>query len=801
MLKNLIPIALLASCALPLSARTFVKAEVNLDDLRTDLAATPQKAQVPARAESVDYNSLEWTELGTANFFDCMFTGKTFNTTVEICTSNTNLLRVPEAWSKAGRGEPQPFIIDISDPRCVIVPKQETGVPIGDYGNATIRSMSDWLISDYGFTVNDFLTTSPYYYFNITLDDGSLNFDDWAVLVAFPGDPDNWGYAGGEGTTELPSELEYYYFEEGSLSYHITSISESCVSLTGGTAGTVLEVPASVVYDGTTYAVAEIGANAFAGNTELTKLVVPACVKKIGSQAFKDCSNLEELVLNGEVEIAPDAFEGCPKLTDTEVDGIVFRALGFTAPYECEVVANWSGDNVVSYTNETVAIPASVTICGKEHEVVGIGAYAFWYAENMRSLTIPEGVRYISYGAFLGAKALEALTIPASVESIDCSAAVFGRNTALKAISVAEGSQNFSSVNGLLCTLDGSELVACPDGYGDENGHVTIPEGIATLGAWSLAYTPSVKSLTIGSGVKAVMPYAFSACGVADLVIPGTVATIADYAISGNSFVKTLTFEEGVTAVGARNAYECPYLETVNIPSTLTDWTLNFSGDYRLKRFNVAEGNTAFTDIDGVLFSADRKILIRYPQSYATQYDIPEGTERLFDMSNSILTKVTIPASVNVIYPYCFAYPVRISGNTITQIYMTEINSKITEPLPIEYSVFYTSVSPGYTFKTYQLANLNVPPGSLSAYKATANWSSFDKIQEKEELGIAPALTDAALNFRYADGRLYTDGSFVRVFTLNGVEVYAGCEAEIRLPRGQVYIVAAAGSTFKLSAR
>ena len=49
---------------------------------------------------------------------------------------------------------------------------------------------------------------------------------------------------------------------------------------------------------------------AFAGNPTLEKVVCPSALKVVAQGAFKDCPALWSVSLPGDVEIAPDAFEG-----------------------------------------------------------------------------------------------------------------------------------------------------------------------------------------------------------------------------------------------------------------------------------------------------------------------------------------------------------------------------------------------------------------------------------------------------------------------------------------------------------
>ena len=52
-----------------------------------------------------------------------------------------------------------------------------------------------------------------------------------------------------------------------------------------------------------------------ADNPDLESVTIPASVKEVGAWAFGSCTNLKELVIEGDLsrvaEWAPDAFEAC----------------------------------------------------------------------------------------------------------------------------------------------------------------------------------------------------------------------------------------------------------------------------------------------------------------------------------------------------------------------------------------------------------------------------------------------------------------------------------------------------------
>lgn len=110
---------------------------------------------------------------------------------------------------------------------------------------------------------------------------------------------------------------ELGYFEANGLYYSITSaanftceIVKSAVEYRGD-----VKIPASVVYNGTTYMVTGIGEEAFSGSASVTSVTIPESVTYIASKAFEGCSGLSSITLPSKlVSLASSVFYGCTSM-------------------------------------------------------------------------------------------------------------------------------------------------------------------------------------------------------------------------------------------------------------------------------------------------------------------------------------------------------------------------------------------------------------------------------------------------------------------------------------------------------
>lgn len=123
--------------------------------------------------------------------------------------------------------------------------------------------------------------------------------------------------------------------------------------------------------------VAEICANAFA-SCKISNVNVPGSVKKIGVNAFKNCTKLESVTLCDGVEnIEENAFRGCKNLSRITI-GNGLKSIG-----------NYALERCVSLS--CITIPDSITLIGK---------YAFFSCENLERISLGKELTEIGENAF-----------------------------------------------------------------------------------------------------------------------------------------------------------------------------------------------------------------------------------------------------------------------------------------------------------------------------------------------------------------------------------------------------------------
>jgi len=186
-------------------------------------------------------------------------------------------------------------------------------------------------------------------------------------------------------------------------------------------------------------------------------------------------------------------------------------------------------------------------------------------------------------------------------------------------------------VSGLLATLTQlTEIVVHPD-----NPNYSLHEGVL----YNKAQTTMIRCLptkagvyTLPASVKQISRNGFFNCALlTEVILPQGLTEIQDYAFEGTGITR-MTIPDNVTNIPLRGSNSifknCKQLQTLHIGSGLPNWNASASGVSpssneramlegctALREITVAAGNTALCAIDNVLYSKDRRTILRYPSA------------------------------------------------------------------------------------------------------------------------------------------------------------------------------------------
>lgn len=211
---------------------------------------------------------------------------------------------------------------------------------------------------------------------------------------------------------------------------------------------TVVVIPAEI--NGIT--VETIGKDAFGGHN-ITSVTIPASVTEIGANAFAGCTNLTSVTYGGDwsnltiqsgnpaVQDAANAplfdFEFIPPdntaviVTNYKYNGAAadvtipsryqgkpVTTIGHAAFFNSAVTSVTIPDSVTSISDEAFINCPKLTNISIPNSVTYIGFSAFSSCTSLKSITLPSSLSFISGALFLGCSQLTTIHIPVSVTSI-----------------------------------------------------------------------------------------------------------------------------------------------------------------------------------------------------------------------------------------------------------------------------------------------------------------------------------------------------------------------------------------------
>ena len=374
----------------------------------------------------------------------------------------------------------------------------------------------------------------------------------------------------------------------------------------------------------------------FSGALTIPATIGGVPVTQIDYYAFSEAKSLTSIAIPSSVTGLYSDFSGCAGLTAINVDSA-------NTKYKSIDGILYSKDGTVLECcppgkNGSVTIPSGVT---------SVGSCAFYGCTGLTAINVESAnIKYKSIDGIVYSKdgtelyicpegKTGSVTILSSVTYIEQYA--FYGCTGVIATNVDSANTVYKSVDGIVYSKDGTELILCPPG---KTGSVTIPSGVTYIWYSAFYQCAGLTSITIPSGVTNMNSDAFDEC-------TGLAAINVDSANTKYKSIDGVLYTKDGTEL-----FICPEGKTgsVTIPGSVTSmYSDAFNGCSALTAINVDAANTIYKSIDGVLYSKDGTDLICFPEGKAGNFTIPSGVTAI--LSNAFycctnLTGVTIPIGV-----------------------------------------------------------------------------------------------------------------------------------------------------------
>ncbi len=366
-------------------------------------------------------------------------------------------------------------------------------------------------------------------------------------------------------------------------------------------------------------------------------------LEEIGEEAFRFCQNLKEIEISSKMKsIGKDAFYYCKSMRKA-----VFLAgvetIGKEAFYFCESLREVQFPMLVNIGEKAFAYCSGLQKAILGEGLVNVGDSAFYSCDRLEDIILPNSLTRIENQAFGNCyyvteegkvKGLASISIPENVIFIGSNA--FWGCSALEKIDVAEGNEEFCSMDGILFNKAKTELLYFPEGKHMEE--YEIPSSVQKLGDYAFAYIDVDMeniSIVIPDTIREIGAYAFYNCYLGNIKLPKDLKSIGDYAFR-YSLYEEIEIPSGVTYIGEGA----------------------FSENYYLTSINVDAANPSFCSQNGVLFNKAKTELITYPGGMeGEKYSVPSGVTRILLKAfseNWNLKEVLLPKSVSKIERYAF---------------------------------------------------------------------------------------------------------------------------------------------------
>ena len=383
---------------------------------------------------------------------------------------------------------------------------------------------------------------------------------------------------------------------------------------------------------------------------------------------------------------------------------------------------------------------------------------------------------------------------------------------------------------------------------------VDIANSVKSIGEWAFADCEGLTSVTVPDSVTSIGKRAFADCeGLTSITLPDSVKSIGEHAFYYCKALQSVTIPASMTSIAKSLFYNCVALTSVTIPASVTSiGETAFSHCKALKKIKslavtppVCEKDFTNTFFDVktdscVLYVPENSIdtykgkdvwkeftTIKALPNVVDSGDCGENIKWTLDSEGELTFEGTgaMKDYTSDIAPWTDKSPKKaVIGNGITTI-GTRAFADCTGLTSVDIPSTVESIGDGAFYgctglmKIESLAEtpptcgnnafdnvdkekceLSVPAKSISAYQTENGWKEFTKITA----GISNVSMDNDAVVSIKNGAITVNGTasnaVMEVYSTSGALVYRGTSKTVAVPSAGIYVVRAAGKTFKVNA-
>ncbi|WP_298484082.1 leucine-rich repeat protein [uncultured Ruminococcus sp.] len=259
-----------------------------------------------------------------------------------------------------------------------------------------------------------------------------------------------------------------------------------------------------------------IGASAFYHCTSMTKIVIPDHVTSIEESAFAECLCLTNVTLPANLTRIEDALFRTTNLTEINLPETL-TDIGSSAFLGCDITSVVIPDGVTRIANSTFRLCDKLTSITLPSNLKSIDALAFYNCTQLTEIIIPDSVTSIGNFAFEDCTSLTDINIPETLMNFGVQ--VFDGTAWLE---VKRAENPLVILNGVV--IDGTTC----------SGEVEIPTDIVKIGPQAFYQCTTLTGITIPEHVIVIQKSAFYGCeNLKEVILPDSVTLIGQMAFDG----------------------------------------------------------------------------------------------------------------------------------------------------------------------------------------------------------------------------------------------------------------------------
>ena len=218
-------------------------------------------------------------------------------------------------------------------------------------------------------------------------------------------------------------------------------------------------------------------------------------------------------------------------------------------------------------TDEDIIVPEGVH---------SIGSSAFYYCENLQSITLPDGLQSIGKSAFCICKNLQSISMPDGLQSIE--EGTFKHCENLQSITLPDGLQSIGEEAFDFCS--NLQSITLPDGlqsigksafdFCSNLQSITLPDSLQSIGESAFWGCKNLQSISMPDGLQSIEKEAFKECeSIKNIILPYGLQSIEEGTFMHCENLQSITLPDGLQSIGEEAFCGCKNLQSITLPDSL----------------------------------------------------------------------------------------------------------------------------------------------------------------------------------------------------------------------------------------